>query len=80
MGYDDDKLEHLVECMGGLVDTVSVEQLASAGVSNRTAFDLRRRLDTRSSLVEVCCGAIFDTTRLLLWGMGNSFTSIDRLT
>ena len=46
-GYDDDKVDELGERIG-FADTVSVEQLAAAGVPNRVVFDLRRRLDPRS--------------------------------
>ena len=43
-GYGDDKLEQLVAQLG-FADSVTVEQLAAAGVPNRTVFDVRRRLD-----------------------------------
>ena len=51
-GYDDEK----AEALGGHIgfgDTVSVEQLAAAGVPNRMVFDLRRRLDPRYAAAEV---------------------------
>ena len=51
-GYDGDKLNELGERLG-VVDSVSVEQLARAGVPSRVVFDLRRRLDPRNAAAEV---------------------------
>ena len=43
-GCEEDKLDALGERIG-FADTVTVEQLAAAGFTNRVVFDLRRRLD-----------------------------------
>ena len=45
-GYDDDKLDALFRSIG-TADSVTLEQLAAAGVPNRTVFYLRRRLGVR---------------------------------
>ena len=57
LGYDDSKLDALGEHIG-FVDTVTMEQLAAAGVPNQTVFDLRRRLDPVAGTAEVrnCSG------------------------
>ena len=48
LGYDVEQLyEHV-----GFTATVTVEQLAMAGVPNRLVFEARRRLDARVCL---CC-------------------------
>ena len=52
LGYDDSKLDALGEHIG-FADTVTVEQLAVAGVPNRTVFDLRRRLDPVAAAAQV---------------------------
>ena len=51
-GYGNDKLEQLGELLG-FADAVTVEQLAAAGVPNRTVFDLRRRLDPAAAAAQV---------------------------
>ena len=51
-GYGDDKLEALGGHIG-FADSVTVEQLAAAGVPYRTVFHLRRRLDPRAAAAEV---------------------------
>ena len=51
-GYDDDKAEALGGHIG-FADTVTVEQLAAAGVPHRTVFDLRRRLDPAAAAAQV---------------------------
>ena len=53
LDYDDSKLDELGEHFG-FADSVTVEQLAAAGVPNRTVFDLRRRLDPAAAAAEVC--------------------------
>ena len=52
LGYDDDKLDALGGHIG-FADSVTVEQLAVAGVPYRTVFHLRRRLDPRAAAAEV---------------------------
>ena len=54
LGYDDSKLDALGEHIG-FVDTVTVEQLATAGVPNRTVFDVRQRLDPLAVAAQVLC-------------------------
>ena len=56
-GYGNDKLEQLGEKLG-FADSVTVEQLAAAGVPHRTVFDLRRRLDPAVVAAEVCQGDV----------------------
>ena len=51
-GYDDDKTEALGGHIG-FADVVTVEQLAAAGVPNRTVFDIRRRLDPVAAAAQV---------------------------
>ena len=51
-GYGDDRLNELGAQLG-FADSVTVEQLAAAGVPNRTVFDIRRRLDPRAVAAEV---------------------------
>ena len=51
-GYGDDKLEALGGHIG-FADSVTVEQLAAAGVPYRTVFHLRRKLDSRAAAAEV---------------------------
>ena len=53
-GYDDDKTEALGGHIG-FADVVTVEQLAAAGVPNRTVFDIRRRLDPVAAAAQVLC-------------------------
>ena len=52
LGYDDSKLDAVGEHIG-FADAVTVEQLAAAGVPNRTVFDLRRRLDPAAAAAQV---------------------------
>ena len=52
-GYGDDNLEALGGHIG-FADSVTVEQLAAAGVPNRTVFHLRRMLDPAAAAAEVC--------------------------
>ena len=42
-GYDEAKLDELVSRIGGMPDTVTVEQLAAAGAPNKLIFGLRRK-------------------------------------
>ena len=51
-GYGDDKLEALGSHIG-FADSVTVEQLAAAGVPNRTVFHLRKKLDPVAAAAEV---------------------------
>ena len=53
-GYGNDKLEQLGELLG-FADAVTVEQLAAAGVPNRTVFDLRRRLGPKAPAAAQVC-------------------------
>ena len=46
-GYDDDKVEALDSHFGHDTKTVTVEQLAAAGIPNRTLLELRRNLSPR---------------------------------
>ena len=57
LGYGDYNLDILGELFG-FTDTVTVEQLAEAGVPNRTVFDVRRRLDPQAAAAEVCACTI----------------------
>ena len=65
LGYGDYNLDILGELFG-FTDTVTVEQLAEAGVPNRTVFDVRRRLDPHAAAAEVCARNILEGDALTL--------------
>ena len=63
-GYDDAQLDRLGTYVSLDDDTISVEQLAAAGVPNRVVFELRRQLDplaeAHRSATEVWIGSLGD--------------------
>ena len=65
-GCEEDRLDALGERIG-FADTVTVEQLAATGFTNRVVFDLRRRLDSHFAIVEVC--RLRKNTAELVWNL-----------